>query len=300
MKLIVPLAGLLLAAIACFAQNQKAHTVTGDVEIQPISSKVFGNTRNLRVLLPPGYNEMTNRHRKYPVMYMQDGQNLFDVATTAFGHEWQVDETMQKLWAEHKVEPMLIVGIDNAGAKRGEEYLPYPDNNSPQVTHPRAADYARFLIDEVMPFVAAHYRVRIGPENTGVGGSSYGGLVSLYAVMQHPGIFGRVLLESMPLHIQDEQLVHDAQKTKQWPQRIFLGIGTDETPSKEGSDLHVAATRRLNDALRAQGLKDDRVKLVVTDGAKHNEQAWAERFPEAMVFLWGTQNNPYVLRFPSE
>jgi predicted alpha/beta superfamily hydrolase len=286
MKSISVLAGLLLATLVCCAQTAPQHTVTGDVEIVPFTSKTFNNTRNLRILLPPGYHDMTNRHRKYPVMYMQDGQNLYDNATTAFGHEWQVDETMQRLWSEHKVEPMLIVGIDNAGEKRGEEYLPYPDNNSPQVTHPRAADYGTFLIDEVMPYIAKHYRVKPGPENTGIGGSSYGGLVSLYTVMKHPGIFGHVLLESMPLHIQDEQLIRDAQTCKQWPQKIFLGIGTNETPSKEGSDLHVSSTRRLADVLHSQGLGDNRVKLVVTDGAEHNEQAWSARFPGAMEFLW--------------
>lgn len=282
-KLLFWFATGILAALAC-AQNPPTHTVSGDVEIQPFTSKIFSNTRNLRVLLPPGYREMINRHRRYPVMYMQDGQNLFDKATSAFGQEWQVDETLHRLWAEHKIEPMIIVGIDNAQEKRGEEYLPYPDVNSPQVTHPRAADYARFLLEEVMPYVEKHYRVKRGPENAGIGGSSYGGLVSLYFVMHHPGVFGHVLLESMPLHIQHEQLIEDARNTPQWPLKVFIGIGTHEGSS--GSDLHVRFTRKLADVLHAQGLKDDRVKLVVTEGAQHNEQAWAGRFPQAMEFLW--------------
>jgi predicted alpha/beta superfamily hydrolase len=263
------------------------HTVTGDLEIQPFTSRVFGNTRNLRILLPSGYHDMTSRHRRYPVMYLQDGQNLFDAATSAFGHEWQVDETMERLWAEHKVEPMIIVGIDNAQEKRADEYLPYRDEKfAPQVTNPRAVDYGTFLIDEVMPYIVKHYRVKTGAENTGLGGSSYGGLVSLYTVMHHPGAFGHLLIESMPLHIQDGHLIRDAQNTKEWPQKIFLGIGTKETNSPAMAEEHVNWTRKLDDVLKAQGLTDQRLKFVIAPGAEHNEQAWADRFPQAMEFLW--------------
>jgi predicted alpha/beta superfamily hydrolase len=285
MRLLLLLSSLLLAA--CAFASDPPHTVVGDVEVQPFTSTIFNNTRNLRILLPPGYHDMINRHRKYPVMYMQDGQNLYDVATTAFGHEWQVDETMERLWSERKIEPMIIVGIDNAQEKRAEEYLPYRDENfSPQVTHPRAADYARFLLTEVMPYIQKHYRVRTGQENTGLGGSSYGGLVTLYTVMQHPSVFGHALLESMPLQIERGRLIDDAKATKQWPQKIFLGIGTKETNSPAMAQEHVEWTRKLAAALRAEGLDEDRLKLVITDGAQHNEQAWSARFPDAMRFLW--------------
>ncbi|HEY3929629.1 MAG TPA: alpha/beta hydrolase-fold protein [Candidatus Koribacter sp.] len=276
-----------LALISFAAATEPEHTVTGDVEIVPFTSKIFGNTRNLRILLPPGYRVMQNRHSRYPVMYMQDGQNLYDVATTPFGQEWQVDETIQLLWSEKKIAPMIIVGIDNAGEKRAEEYLPYRDEKfSPQVTQPRAADYARFLIEEVMPYVEQHYRVKTGPENTGLGGSSYGGLVSLYTVMQHPGIFGHLLIESMPLQIENGRLIQDAEATKQWPDKIFLGIGTKETNSPAMAAEHVQWTLRLERALRQQGLGPDRLKYVAKQGAQHNEHAWAERFPKAMLFLW--------------
>lgn len=281
---------LLVAVTLLLALNAwggtPAHTVAGDLEIQPFTSKIFNNTRNLRVLLPPGYHDMINRHRQYPVMYLQDGQNLFDEAT-AFAHEWQVDETMERLWAAHKIEPMVIVGIDNAQEKRAEEYLPYRDENfSPQVTRPRADDYAEFLLTEVMPYIQNRYRIKPGAENTGMGGSSYGGLVTLYTAMQRPDVFGRVLLESMPLHIEKGRLVEDAKATKQWPQRVFLGIGTKEMNSPAMAKAHVEWTWKLADALHAHGLGDNRVKVLVGKGAEHNEQAWAARFPDAMLFLW--------------
>lgn len=282
----VVLCFLLVCASFALADDVKQHTVTGDLEIVPITSKILGNTRNLRILLPPGYRVMQNRHSRYPVMYMQDGQNLFDAATSYF-HEWQVDETMQRLWAEHKVPPMIIVGIDNAQEKRADEYLPYRDEYNPQVKDPRAADYARFMLEEVMPYVEKHYRVKTGAENTGIGGSSYGGVISLYMVMQHPGMFGRLLLESTSLHISNERLLQDALQTKQWPKRVFIGIGTKETDYEEFNPKHVAASKKLAEILHTSGLGDDRVKLVVVEGARHNEDAWAARLPEAMEFLWG-------------
>ncbi len=277
---------VLLCAGLAFGGDAKPHTVTGDLEIVSFPSKILGNTRSLRILLPPGYRVMQNRHSRYPVMYMQDGQNLFDAATSYF-HEWQMDETMQRLWAEQKVPPMIIVGIDNAQGARAEEYLPYRDENLPAMSSPRAADYARFLLEEVMPYVEKHYRVKPGAENTGIGGSSYGGVISLYMVMQHPGIFGRLLLESTSLHVAKEQLLQDSEHTQQWPQRIFVGIGTSESDSSEFNQRIVTDSRRLAEILKQHGLGDDRVKLVVAEGAHHNEDAWAARLPEAMEFLWG-------------
>ena len=102
------------------------HTVVGWVEIIPFESKIFHNTRMLRVLVPANYYSPHNAHRSYPVLYMQDGQNLFDDATSNAG-EWHVDETVEHLVGSFKIPPMFVVGIDNAGAKRSSEYLPYPD-----------------------------------------------------------------------------------------------------------------------------------------------------------------------------
>ncbi len=285
MRSLLLFAGLLLS-VSAFAADE-SHTVVGELEIRPFASKIFANTRDMRVLLPPGYHDMVNRHRKYPVMYFQDGQNLFDEETSAFGHEWEIDETLQRLCAENEIEPMIIIGIDNAGEQRAEEYLPYPDPHGPKVAQLRATDYGNFLLQEVMPYVETHYRVKAGPENTGIGGSSYGAVVSLFTILHHPGVFGRALLESMPLQMQDGQLIRDAQNFRQWPQKIAIGIGTKETDDPAFSAEHVEWTRKLARVLRDQSLGDDRLKLVVTPGAEHNEKAWAARFPEAILFLWG-------------
>ena len=129
MKVLVLEVVLLLATSAITAQQAPCkHTVTGQLQIFRFDSKIFGNTRMLRVWLPPGYDDAANRSRKYPVLYMFDGQDLFDVCTgPESAYEWQIDETLTRLIAEGKIDPMIVVGIDNAGESREHEYLPWRD-----------------------------------------------------------------------------------------------------------------------------------------------------------------------------
>ena len=153
---------------------EKEHTVLGVLEITPFTSKIFHNTRMLRVWLPANYGSPRNAHRSYPVLYMQDAQNLFDEATSDAG-EWHVDETVDHLVGSFKIPPMIVVGIDYAGDKRSSEYLPYPDPHHKQYDVPvpkelRGKEYATFLLTEVMPFIEKKYRVSRGAANTGIGG----------------------------------------------------------------------------------------------------------------------------------
>ena len=174
------------------------HTVLGVLEITPFTSKIFHNTRMLRVWLPANYGSPRNAHRSYPVLYLQDAQNLFDEATSNAG-EWHVDETVDHLVGSFKIPPMIVVGIDYPGEKRSSEYLPYPDPHHAQYDVPvpkelRGKDYPTFLLAEVMPFIEKRYRVTRGAANTGIGGASYGGVITLYTVLHHPGIFGHALV----------------------------------------------------------------------------------------------------------
>ena len=269
----------------------KDHTVVGWVEIIPFESKILHNTRMLRVLVPANYFSPHNAHRSYPVLYLQDGQNLFDDATSNAG-EWHMDETVEHLVGSFKIPPMLVVGIDHAGAKRSSEYLPYPNGRSQEPSardekEVRGKDYVKFLIAEVMPFIEKKYRVSRGPANTGLGGSSYGGDISLYTVLQHPGIFGHVLVESPVLWIGNDQLIKDAEKTKQLPQKMYLGIGTNETTDQQPSEEIVKSVEELEQVLRNKGMGPSRLKVVVDEGAQHNEAAWSRRLPEALLFLYG-------------
>ncbi len=273
----------------------KDHTVIGWLEIVPFESKIFHNTRMLRVLLPANYFSPHNAHRTYPVLYMQDGQNLFDEKTSHSG-EWHLDETVEHLVGGFKIPPMFVVGIDNAGEQRSAEYLPYPDphnskDNVAEQKNVRGKEYAKFLITEVMPFIEKHYRVARGAMNTGLGGSSYGGDIALYTVLEHPGLFGHLLVESPPLWIGDRQMLKDAEQAKLLPQKIYLGVGTNEAPYDDPtrSAEAVKDVQQLESILRKKGIGPTRLKVVVEEGGQHNEAAWSRRLPDAMTFLYGKE-----------
>src|SRR5271166_6986063 len=282
---------LIMPGVTTVTSFDLGHTVIGILEIVPFYSKTFHNTRMLRVWLPANYLSPFNAHRSYPVMYMQDAQNLFDEATSSAG-EWHVDETVEHLVGSFKIPPMIVVGIDNAGDKRGSEYLPYYDPHNKQYGTPdekdlRGKDYATFLLTEVMPFVEKRYRCSLGVMNTGIGGSSYGGIISLYTVLQHPGIFGHVLIESPTLGVGDGQLLKDAEQAKQLPQKMYLAVGTSETKDPEFNAQVVKNVDELQTILRKKGMGPSRLKVVVDEGGVHNEGAWSRRLPEAMLFLYG-------------
>src|SRR5436309_1986177 len=186
----------------------RGETATGDLRIHPFHSRIYRNDRFLRVWLPPGYDDAQNAARQYPVLYLNDGQNLFEPATSFNGVEWQVDETADRLIREQVIAPMIIVGIDNAGKDRLREYMPHR-SFQPMMLRVQGTRYPSFLIKEVMPFVERHYRVASGPRTTGLGGSSLGALIALYTVAVSPAIFGRLLLESPSLWAANGQIVFD-------------------------------------------------------------------------------------------
>jgi predicted alpha/beta superfamily hydrolase len=267
------------------------HSVTDMLDVVPIKSQIFHNTRMLRIFLPGNYFSPQNRARKYPVLYLQDGQNVFDKATSFSGKEWEADETVDHLVSEFKVRPMFIVGIDNAGEQRTSEYLSYPDPHNPQfqsATPPEleGTKYAEFLIKEVMPFLQKRYRIATGPEFTGIGGSSYGAVVSLTTALNHPGVFGKLLLESPSLWVGDGKLLTEVEKTKLLPQKIYMGVGTRETDNPAVNAEVVKTVTDLEKILRSKGLGPSRLKVVVEEGGQHNEEAWARRFPDALLFLY--------------
>jgi predicted alpha/beta superfamily hydrolase len=271
----------------------KDHTVIGWLEIVPFESKIFHQKRLLRVLVPANYFSPFNRSRSYPVLYMQDGQNLFDEVTAGHG-EWHMDETVEHLVGGFKIPPMFVVGIDNAGDKRSAEYLPYPDplNSKDNVKEEKdllGKEYARFVTTEVMPFIEKRYRISRGPLNTGIGGSSYGGDIALYTAMQHPTVFGHVLVQSPELWIGDNQLLKDVEKAKLMPQKIYIGMGTAEAADNdaERSTAMVNQVKDLEAILLKKGMSPTRLRVQIDDGGQHNEAAWSHRLPDALLFLYG-------------
>lgn len=264
----------------------RAGGATGDLRIHEFRSRIFRNTRYLRVWLPPGYDAGENAGRHYPVLYLNDGQNLFETSTAFGGVEWQADETSDRLIREGAVPPMIVVGIDNTGKDRIREYMPNRSMH-PMMLRVQGKYYPDFLMKEVMPFVEKQYRVATGPEQTGIGGSSLGALIALYTVIARPGDFGRLLLESPSLWASQRQLIKESRSVRIWPERMFLGVGTAEAGAAERSRTVVDDVRELAAIMRRAVLSEKRLRLVIRDGAGHNEAAWAERFPEALQFLFG-------------
>ena len=240
----------------------------------------------LRVWLPPRYDAAENKTRHYPVLYLNDGQNLFDRATAYTGIEWEVDETADRLIRQEEIPPLVVVGIDNAQNDRIKEYVPYRTFNPP-ILRPQGKRYPEFLIREVMPFVIERYRIARGPENTGLGGSSLGALISLYTVIDCEGIFGRLLLESPSLYIAQRRLLKHTRFFLQWQERIFLGIGTRESGRDDKDRQVVEDVRELERILRRAGLDNKRLRVRIDEGAVHSESEWAKRLPEALTFLFG-------------
>lgn len=263
----------------------RADSATGDLRIHPFHSRIYRNERFLRVWLPPGYDDPEMADLRYPVLYLNDGQNLFESATSFNGIEWQVDETADRLIREGRIPPLIIVGIDNAGRNRIREYMPHR-SLQPTMLRVQGTRYPGFLIKEVMPLIERHYRVASGAQNTGVGGSSLGALIALYTVLVRPGAFGRLLLESPSLWAANRQIIRQSRTARSWPERVFLATGTAEAGREDRDRSMVDDVQELAGILRRSGLDDRRLRLLLDHGATHHESAWARRFPEALEFLF--------------
>jgi len=240
----------------------------------------------LRIWLPPYYDQPENHNRRYPVFYLNDGQNLFDPATAYIGVDWQAGRTADRLFHEGKIPPIIIVGIDNAQKDRPREYLPYRSLHPP-ILRPQGKRYPDFLINEVVPFVAERYRIAKGPAHSGLGGSSLGAVISLFTAIDRPGVFGRLLLESPSLFISNRQLLRRSRAFREWPAKVFMAIGTREAGSDNRNQQTVEDVRHLEHILRRAGLGNDRLLVRIDEGATHNEAEWAKRFPQALEFLFG-------------
>jgi len=185
-----------------------------------------------------------------------------------------------------------VVGIDST-PRRANEYLPYPDAENKELGKFESQDvhgkqYGDFLINEVVPLIQKKYRVLTGAHNTGLGGAMYGADAALYAVLAHPGVFGKVLLESPVLAVGNAQLLKDVEKATQFPERIYIGVGTAEESDEKASAKDVEEVTELEKILRAKGLGPTKVKVVVEEGAKHDEIAWSRRLQSALLFLYGS------------
>jgi predicted alpha/beta superfamily hydrolase len=242
-------------------------------------SKYLKMDRDIRVWLPPGYDRETRR--RYPVFYLHDGQNLYKGGPSFIpGQAWNADTTALDLISSHQIYPVILVGIDNAGRDRINEYTPteitkYPGSG-------RGLDYGKMLVEELKPFIDSHYRTLKDAKNTGLGGSSLGGLISLYLGLTYPKTFGKLAVMS-PSVWWDENYICRMVKglSKRGHLKIWLDIG-----NKEGDEA-VSGARSLHATLIQAGWKDGvDLRYVEGEAAAHNERAWSDRFPDVLRFLF--------------
>ncbi len=264
-------------------------TASGDLHLHTLKSTIFGNERTIRVLLPPGYGDAANHERRYPVLYMLDGQNVFDACLSDVSHhEWSVDETVQQLIADQKIPPLIVVGVDHAGKDRAHEYLPYKDFvGNPDMDEPAGKLFPDFMTREVMPLVDGAYRTLPGQPNTGIGGSSYGGVATLYALLAKPGTFGYGLIESPSMQVGMGQLVRDTNPLVALPVKVFVAFGGKEASDPVISAKMIGLVRQIESNFRTAGYDDSNFRMVVDPDAMHTEAAWEKRLPGALTFLFG-------------
>lgn len=283
-------------------------SIVGTLKLHDIDSRHLKQSRTIRVWLPPGYG--ANSIARYDVLYMHDGQNCFDRATSAFGNEWEIDESLTKLIAAKEIPPLIVVGVDNGLANRIKELTYTADAKR---GGGQAAGYAAFLLDEVKPFIERTYRTNTGAAHTFIGGSSLGGLVSLEIARRHPNTFGGVIAMSPALQWADESLTHDIERDPAGLRntRIWLDVGSHElgTPpvaTKSTTDHVKPTSATTNSTTSAAAAADSNAKLLAAakrldaaltthhithhfmidaDHPAHNEPAWAARFPAAIRYI---------------
>jgi predicted alpha/beta superfamily hydrolase len=245
---------------------------------EPLSSQLLPD-RELLVALPVGYEAAPLR--RYPVLYMQDGQNLFgDAASPMSGKGWRLDTTAAELTAAGEMEPLILVGIPNQGEQRATEYT--PAYNEARGAGGKAALYGRMLVEEIKPLVDRTYRTRPGAVDTGLGGSSFGALVALHVGLRYPHTFGKLALLSLAVAWNGPVILQQIEElATRPPLRIWLDVGTEE-----GEAIMVGA-RAVRDALTARGwvLGQD-LNYVEASGARHDEGAWADRARFFLPYLF--------------
>jgi predicted alpha/beta superfamily hydrolase len=260
------------------------HTLTGNIQRhRAFSSKILGNRRDILVYLPPNYRRFSRQ--RYPVLYLNDGQNVFDAATAFAGVEWGVDETAERLIRKKLVEPLIVVAIANKGDDRVHEYGPTRgiiDEKAKRKRRSRGLgrQYGEFLVKEVKPYIDRRYRTKPEGEFTGLGGSSLGALVTLTIGILFPDVFRRLMVMSPSIWWDDFAIFRLIDTLEEKPAlKIWLDTGTAEPGWEKARalrDLLVEKDWRLYDDLQ----------YVEVKGADHSESAWAKRVGPALRYLF--------------
>jgi alpha-glucosidase len=235
-----------------------------------IESPQLKTTKKIWVYLPKDY---TGSSKKYPVLYMHDAQNLFDAKTSYVG-EWNIDETLDSIAAK-----VIVIGIEHGGEKRIEELTPFKHN---KYGGGKADDYLDFIVNTVKPRVDSSYRTKTNPKNTAIMGSSLGGLVSFYAAVKYPEVFGKVGCFSPSFWFGRNEMLELLNKTNTFETKVYFLCGDNEGDADVIADME--NIERWVNSKRCECKK--RNKKVIVKGGQHNEKLWREQFKKAYLWLF--------------
>ena len=265
---------MMLSLVACTDNSAVQPTATPNVSVLPMGFLIPGveRVRTVRLYLPPGY---ATSKKHYPVLYMQDGQNLFDNAT-AYGGEWGVDESLNKLAAQEGVE-LIVVGIDNGGDFRMNEYSPWPNKRFGDA---QGEQYLQFIVEVVKPYIDTNYRTEPQAQHTAIMGSSMGGLIAHYAIHQYPDVFGKAGIFSPSYWYSSEVFTHTKSHRADNKARLYVLYGSEE------GDGMIADTDKMLRQLKRQGHPRQNMLFTRIEGGEHNEKLWREAFPAAVQWLF--------------
>jgi alpha-glucosidase len=234
-------------------------------EISKVSHKIW-------VYLPPNYYQST---KKYPVIYMHDGQNLFDSATSFIG-EWEVDETLNDIYKTTK-KGFIVVGIANGGEARLDEYTPWKNE---KYGGGKGDYYIKFLINTLKPYIDKQFRTKKQAKHTAIIGSSLGGLISYYGGLQHPNVFGKIGALSTSFWFSDNVYSFTDTVIKSKSSKIYLLVG-----EKEGHNM-VPDTQKIEQMLLKNGFSSKNLKTKVHPKGEHNEAFWKSEFNDVITWLF--------------
>ncbi len=265
------------AAAADKVEAPRASTALPGVSLlgEPLEMAGLNRKRQVRLYLPPGY---ASSGKRYPVLYMHDGQNLFDTAT-AYAGEWKVDETLDALAKEGKLE-LIVVGIDNGGEKRMTELNAW---SSERFGAAEGREYTDFIVRTLKPLVDQRYRTLPGREHTAIMGSSMGGLASHYALAQYPQVFSKAGVFSPAYWTAQPSFGFVASKPVPKDARVFMLMG-----EKEGPEM-VADVKRMAEVVQKSGHPAANTVLKIVPGAEHNEAFWSGELREALLWMFAPE-----------
>lgn len=260
----------LVILLFIFKANAQQSTASKQVSTFTIEAPQLNGTKKIWVYLPKDYTSST---KKYPVIYMHDGQNLFD-ATTSYVGEWNVDEILDSINAK-----AIVIGIEHGGDKRIEELTPFKHE---KYGGGKADAYLEFIVNTLKPKIDATYRTKTGKKNTAIFGSSLGGLVSFYAAIKYPETFGKVGCFSPSFWFGRNEMNDLLAKTKDFDTKIYFLCGDNEGDADVIPDMknveHWVNTKRCE----CKKLN----KEVIVKGGQHNEKLWRENFKKAYLWLF--------------